>query len=295
MRPMSKRIDKLSPIVNGMSIDVEDYFQVWALSEKISPQEWDGFSLRVEGATRKAMDLLERHGAHGTFFTLAWVAKKCPKLVREIVERGHELGSHGMAHKKVFDENAAEFLTDAETSKRILEDIAGVAVNGFRAAGFSFDRRTPWAYEKLCEAGYLYSSSLHPIAHDHYANAEAPTSPFKPDQDLPIIELPVATVERFGRRFTCAGGGWFRLLPYRWSQSLWRSLNNHRHLPGIFYFHPWEIDPEQPKVTGLSARSRFRHYTNLDHMEKKLEKLLADFHWARLDAIYLDDVLENVA
>ncbi len=286
---------KNGPLKNAMSIDVEDYFQVWALSEKIAPEDWDGFDLRVDAATRAAMDLMERHQVTATFFTLGWVAQKCPALIREIIARGHELASHGMAHKKIFDQSREEFVKDAGDSKKRLEDIAGVKIRGFRAAGFSLDARSPWAHEVLHEAGYDYSSSIHPIAHDHYDNPNASRLPFHPIVGSDFLEIPVATVSAFGRRLSCAGGGWFRVLPYGWTKHLLTRLNEKELQPGVFYFHPWEIDPDQPKVEGLSAKSKFRHYTNLDKMSAKLERLFQDFKWSRLDALYLPQQMKDAA
>lgn len=268
----------------AMSVDVEDYFQVWAFSDVVARSSWDGFSPRVEIATRKVLDLVDSAGAKATFFALGWVAERFPGLIREIVARGHELASHGYDHAKVFDQSRAEFRDDALRTKRILEDVAGAPVVGYRAAGFSIDRRSPWAHETLAEIGYAYSSSSHPIAHDHYGDPTAPRTPWRPVAGSNFIEAPVATAELLGRRVSCAGGGWFRAAPYFVAERLIgagaRSLDG----PFIFYFHPWEIDPDQPRITGASAKSRLRHYLNLDLMEKKLEKLLASRMWGRIDA-----------
>jgi polysaccharide deacetylase family protein (PEP-CTERM system associated) len=270
---------------NALSIDVEDYFQVWALSEKISRDDWDAFSLRVETSTRRALDLFGKHNATATFFTLAWVAQKCPQLMKDIVSAGHEIGSHGMEHVKVFDQTAGEFRQDAGDAKKILEDITGTEVKGYRAAGFSIDERTPWAFQVLAELGYHYSSSVHPIDHDHYGMPDAPRFAYHPLEGHSFTELPVSTVDAYGKRLSCAGGGWFRALPYRWSKHLIDRLLQEQAGPAVFYFHPWEIDPGQPRVEGLSAKSRFRHYLNLDKMEHKLGRLLSDYRWARLDEV----------
>ena len=281
--------------INGMSIDVEDYFQVWALSEKISRDDWDGFSLRVEASTRRALDLFARNGATATFFTLAWVAQRCPQLIRDIVEAGHEIGSHGMEHVKVFDQTTDEFREDASLAKKILEDISGTAVNGYRAAGFSIDERTPWAFEVLAELGYQYSSSLHPIEHDHYGMPDAPRFAHHPIEGSEFTEIPVSTVDAFGKRMSCAGGGWFRAMPYVWSRHLISRMLQEQQGPAVFYFHPWEIDPGQPRVEGLTAKSRLRHYLNLGKMEGKLDRLLTDYNWSRLDHIINATAQERAA
>ena len=264
-----------------MSVDVEDYFQVWALSSVIRRADWDGYALRVEDATRRVLDLFDRRGSKATFFTLGWIAERAPKLVREIVARGHELGSHGYDHVKVFDQSPAEFRADVQKTKMILEDAGGVSVTGFRAAGFSLDSRTPWAHEILGETGHLYSSSSHPIAHDHYGDPGAARAPHRRGG---IIEAPVATTEIFGRRVSSAGGGWFRAAPYALSRRLIERAARTIDGPSIFYFHPWEIDAGQPRIDGLPARSRLRHYLNLGRMEAKIDRLLGDFSWGRIDA-----------
>lgn len=264
----------------AMSVDVEDYFQVWALSSSISRDDWDGYPLRVEDSTRRVLDLFDRNQAKATFFTLGWIAERAPGLVRDIVARGHELASHGYDHTKAFDQTPDEFRADVVKAKRILEDLSGVAVNGFRAAGFSIDAKTPWAHEILAKTGHLYSSSSHPIAHDHYGDPRAPRAPHRRGG---IIEAPVATAEIFGRRVSSAGGGWFRAAPYALSRRLIARAGKTIDGPAIFYFHPWEIDAAQPRVAGLPAKSRLRHYLNLDRMEGKLDRLLGDFAWGRVD------------
>lgn len=267
---------------NAMSVDVEDYYQVWALSFAIKREDWDAIPPRVEEATRTVLDLFDRTGAKGTFFTLGCVAERHPDLIRDIVARGHELGSHGWDHKKVFDLDREAFLEDTVRTKNTLEDIAGVEARGYRAAGFSIDESTPWAHETLREAGHGYSSSIHPIAHDHYSAPDAPLTPYRPIAGDPFPEIPVAVAEVAGRRVTCAGGGRFRLWPTMWTEHLTRRVNAAGR-SAVFYFHPWEVDPGQPKVAGLPWKSRFRHYVNLDRMEGKLETLLNKFVWDRID------------
>jgi len=268
----------------AMSVDVEDYFQVWAFSNVIEREDWNGFALRVGDATRACLDMFERRGVRATFFTLGWVAERDPALIREIVKRGHELASHGYDHTKPTAQTRAAFCEDVSRSKKILEDIAGIDVIGYRAAGFSIDRTTPWAHEALAEAGYRYSSSSHPIAHDHYGDANAPQTPHRPVQNADVIEAPVATTEIFGRRVSCAGGGWFRAAPYAVSERLIERASRQLDGPVIFYFHPWEIDADQPRIPGASRKSKLRHYVNLKSMPKKLDRLLARWPWDRVDA-----------
>ncbi|MBI1393914.1 MAG: DUF3473 domain-containing protein [Alphaproteobacteria bacterium] len=269
-----------------MTVDVEDYFQVWAFSGVIARSSWDGFARRVGDTTRRALDMFDAAGAKATFFALGWVAEREPRLMREIVERGHELASHGYDHAKAFDQTADEFRADVKKAKSIIEDASGAAVNGYRAPGFSFDARTPFAYEALAAAGYAYSSSLHPIAHDHYGDPTAPRSPFRRDG---VLEAPVATASIMGRRLSAAGGGWFRASPYPAARRLLATAARQLEGPVVFYFHPWEIDPEQPRITSAPAKSRLRHYLNLGCMQTKLERLLRDrgVHggagWGRLD------------
>lgn len=264
----------------AMSVDIEDYFQVWAFSGVIDRERWDSFPLRAEDNTRRLLDLFDERGAKATFFTLGWVAERAPALMREIAARGHEVASHGYDHKKVFDQSPDEFRADLLKTKRILEETSGAPVRGFRAAGFSIDRRTPWAHEILAETGHAYSSSSHPIAHDHYGDPDAPRSAHDIDG---VIEAPVATAEVLGRRVSCAGGGWFRAAPYAVSRILIERASATIDGPTIFYLHPWEVDPDQPRVAAAPLKSKLRHYLNLGAMERKLARLLGAFQWTRID------------
>jgi polysaccharide deacetylase family protein (PEP-CTERM system associated) len=264
----------------ALSVDVEDYFQVWAFSSVIPRQSWDQFELRAIASTERLLDLFDRRGAKATFFILGWIGERAPHLVRKIADRGHEVASHGYDHTKVFDQTAEEFRADLLKTKDILEQASGVRVNGFRAAGFSIDSRTPWAYAVLRETGHLYSSSSHPIAHDHYGDPNASRAPELRDG---VIEAPVAVAEIFGRRISCGGGGWFRATPYPLAQGLFARARASIGGPAIFYLHPWEIDPGQPRVEAAPLRSKLRHYVNLDVMEKKLDRLLSDFEFTRID------------
>ncbi|MBT8473385.1 MAG: DUF3473 domain-containing protein [Marinicaulis sp.] len=282
-RPLENATVKLPRGRFALSVDVEDYFQVWAFSEIISRESWDGYQLRVGDMTRTCLDIFDRHGAQATFFTLGWVAERDPDIIREIVSRGHEIASHGYDHTKVNQQTPEEFRADAAKTKRILEDISGVEVTGYRAAGFSIDKSTPWAHEILHELGHRYSSSEHPIAHDHYGDANAMQSPHYPVSGAEFIEAPVATVDFAGRRLSCAGGGWFRAFPLPVTKIFLKRAKKKLSGPVIFYFHPWEIDVDQPRIAGASTRSKFRHYLNLGRMEKKLENLLSTFEWTRID------------
>lgn len=280
MKPRS--IHSAKPM--AMSVDVEDYFQVWAFSSVIERGSWDDFSPRVADTTRRVLDLFDRTQTKATFFTLGWVAERAPDLIRDIVARGHEVASHGYEHAKVFDQSPAAFREDCRRTKKILEDIAGAPVRGYRAAGFSIDQRTPWAYDILAEEGHVYSSSSHPIAHDHYGDENAPQCPHRVGAGARLIEAPVATTSILGKRVSCAGGGWFRAAPYAVSRQLIRRALKEVEGPVIFYFHPWEIDVDQPRINEAPAKSRLRHYLNLKTMEPRLERLLTEFPWGRIDA-----------
>lgn len=269
----------------AMSVDVEEYFHAWALSPVIKRAHWNSWPSRVERSTMQILDLFDRHEIKATFFVLGWVAKRSPSLVREIVARGHELASHGYHHDKVHDLAPREFLDDVRSTRLLLEDLGSTGVKGFRAPSFSINNCCWWAYDQLKEAGYQYSSSLHPIVHDHYGMPDAPLSPFRPIASE-LVEIPVATIELLGRRVSCAGGGHFRLFPYCWSKWCLSRLARNGERTAAFYFHPWEIDPDQPRVKGLPLRSKLRHYTGQAVMEQKLERLLRDFHWDRFDRLY---------
>jgi polysaccharide deacetylase family protein (PEP-CTERM system associated) len=274
-----------SAIVNGLSVDVEDWFQVGAFEKVIDRADWDSLEHRVEANTSAVLDLFAAADVKATFFTLGWVARRHPALMQRIVGEGHELASHGLDHARVFTLGAQRFAEDLIESRKILEDAGGVAIKGYRAPSFSIDTRTPWAHPILAEQGYDYSSSVAPIAHDHYGWREAPRFAFRPLADSALIEIPVTTVEVAGRRQAAGGGGFFRLFPYWFSQWALRRVNSHDQRPGVTYFHPWEIDPGQPRVAQAPARSRLRHYTNLDVMAPKLARLVRDFQWGRMDML----------
>lgn len=269
---------------NAISVDVEDWFQVGAFETVIDRKDWGNYEHRVEANTDAVLALFADAGVKATFFTLGWVAERYPALIRRMVEQGHEVASHGCDHKRVFQMTAAEFLADIKTSKTVLEQAAGEAVKGYRAPNFSIDTRTPWAHEALDEAGYQYSSSVAPIKHDHYGWPEAPRFAFRPVAGSQLIELPVSTVQLAGRNFAAGGGGFFRLLPYALSRWMVDRVNAENR-PSIFYFHPWDMDPGQPRVPNAPLKSKLRHYPNLGVMADKLRRLTADFEWGRVDQV----------
>ena len=277
----------MTAITNAMTVDVEDYFQVSAFAGHISRDDWDRLPCRVELNTNRVLDLFAEGGAKATFFTLGWVAERYPQIVRRIVEEGHEVASHGMAHFRVGDQNPAEFMEDISRTKKILEDVSGEAVRGYRAASFSIGPETLWAHETLAEAGYVYSSSIYPVRHDHYGMPDAPRFPYQAvDGETGLRELPMTTVRKLNRNLPCAGGGYFRLLPYRYFRWAISSVNRDDGQPSIFYFHPWEVDPDQPRQTGISSKTRFRHYVNLHRMAPRLKRMLKDFSWDRMDRVF---------
>ncbi|WP_240624800.1 XrtA system polysaccharide deacetylase [Aurantiacibacter odishensis] len=276
---------KAEEVVNGLSVDVEDWFQVGAFEDVIERGQWSTLDDRVDRNVRRILDLFDEAGAKGTFFTLGWVAQRHGSLLRDIAGRGHEIASHGWDHQRVFRMNEASFAADIASTRKVLEDASGTRVVGYRAPSFSIDARTPWAHEALVDAGYLYSSSVAPIAHDHYGWREAPRFAFKPVEGSNFVELPVTTAMFRGKRLAAGGGGFFRVLPYAFSRWAIRQVNRTDVRPAIFYFHPWEIDPGQPRVAGAPLRSRLRHYTNLGKMSGKLEHLVREFHWGRMDGV----------
>ncbi len=271
---------------NAMTIDVEDYFQVSAFAPHIARDSWDSQPCRIERNIERILALLAAHDTHATFFTLGWIAERYPQLVRAIVDQGHELASHGYGHQRASDLSREQFHDDITRAKGLLEDIGGVAVRGYRAPSFSIGSRNLWALETLREAGHVYSSSIYPIAHDHYGMPEAPRFAFHPLDDA-MLEFPPSTVHLFGRNLPAAGGGYFRLMPYALSRWLMRRVNQTDGQPCMFYFHPWEIDPEQPRQSGIGYKTRFRHYVNLNRMEGRIAHLLRDFEWGRVDQVFL--------
>ncbi len=270
---------------NALSVDVEDWFHVGAFENVISRDNWAALECRVERNTDALLEMFGNHGIKATFFTLGWVAQRYPHLMRRIADAGHELANHGSEHDRVFTLGRDKFAADIDRARKVIEDASGAKVTGYRAPSFSIDQRTPWAHEVLAEQGYAYSSSVAPIKHDHYGWAEAPRFAFKPVKDSDLIEIPVTTAEFAGRRLAAGGGGFFRLLPYAFSRWAIRQVNAQAERPAIIYFHPWEIDPGQPRVANAPIKSKLRHYTKLKAMAPKLGRLIADFQWDRLDSI----------
>lgn len=273
-----------APVINALSVDIEDWFQVGAFEATIARTDWDSLECRVEANTDRVLALFDRAQVKGTFFTLGWVAERAPGLIRRIIAAGHELASHGYDHKRVFTLTASEFAADLARTRAILQDLSGQPVTGYRAPSFSIDQRTPWAHQVLADAGYIYSSSVAPVRHDHYGWADSPRFAWAPVPGASLIELPVTTARLGGRTLAAGGGGFFRLLPYRFSRWAVRQVNAAGE-PAIIYFHPWEVDPGQPRVAAAPLRSQLRHYSRLAAMEGKLDRLLTDFAWGRVDAL----------
>ena len=272
---------------NALTIDVEDYFQVSAFSAHIARSSWDSLDCRVEKNIDTILLLLSNTNTKATFFTLGWIAERYPKMVRKILAEGHELASHGYGHERVSSLTREEFYQDVSRAKNLLEDIGGKIILGYRAPSFSIGNNNLWALEILEKTKHMYSSSIYPVQHDHYGTPDAPRFVYKSYGSL--IEIPPTTFRLFERNIPASGGGYFRLYPYFLSKWMINQVNKKDNNPAVFYFHPWEIDVNQPVVTGLNLLSKFRHYVNLDKTEKKLEKLLKDFKWNRIDKIYLNN------
>lgn len=274
--------------INALTIDVEDYFQVSAFAPYIDRSRWDHCECRVERNLARILAQLERHGVKATFFTLGWIAKRYPQIVREIVHAGHELASHGFGHQRASDLDPGAFYDDIYSAKALLEELGGIPVKGYRAPSFSIgERNRDWAFDSLARAGYRYSSSVYPVRHDHYGMPDAPRFSHHPHPT--VLEVPPTTVRAFNRNWPASGGGYFRLMPYALSRRLIEHVNRRDGQSAVFYFHPWEIDVEQPRIPGINAKTRFRHYVNLHRMEARIECLLKDFRWGRMDHIFLKD------
>ena len=274
-------------IRNAMTIDVEDYFQVSAFASHISRDSWSSRECRVESNVDRILAILNERGVPATFFTLGWIAERYPAMVRRIVDSGHELASHGYAHLRASEQSVVEFTEDISRSKAILEDLGGGPVLGYRAPSFSIGTGNLWALDVLRNAGYRYSSSIYPIRHDHYGMPEAPRFAYYPQGPKGLLEIPITTVRLLQRNVPAGGGGYFRLRPYAFSRWLMRRVNQTDHQPAIFYFHPWELDPGQPRQNGIGLKTRFRHYVNLGRMESRIKALTRDFAWDRMDRIFL--------
>lgn len=281
------KIEHKGRILNGLSVDVEAWFQVGAFEDVIARDQWGRLPDRVQRNVEEVLELFAEADVKATFFVLGWVAQRHPGLVRKIAEHGHEVASHGWDHARVHTMDRKGFARDIRQARIAIEDAGGVNVSGYRAPSFSIDQRTPWAYMELAEQGYSYSSSVAPIIHDHYGWREAPRFAFKPLPWADLVEIPVTTAEIAGRRVAAGGGGFFRVLPYALSRWAIRRVNRQDGRAAVFYFHPWEIDPGQPRARGAPLKSRLRHYTNLDKMSGKLRQLVHEFAWGRMDTLAL--------
>ena len=273
--------------INALTIDVEDYFQVSAMAPYIDRADRDRCECRVEHNIDRILQLLAAKNTHATFFTLGWIAERYPDMVRRIVREGHELASHGYGHQRVSDLTEAEFFDDITRSKRLLEDLGGQAVLGYRAPSFSIGANNLWALDTLKRAGYRYSSSIYPVKHDHYGMPDAPRFAYETRGGM--MEVPPTTLRLFNRNLPSSGGGYFRLMPYALSRWMLRQVNQQDAQSASFYFHPWEIDTGQPRVAGIDLKTRFRHYVNIGRTEQRLARLLDDFKWGRMDQIFIGD------
>ena len=274
-------------ITNAMTVDVEDYFQVSAFEKHIDKSQWDSLPHRVADNTSRILDLFAAHQVKATFFTLAWVAERYPDLIRRIVAEGHELASHGYQHIRVTAQTPEQFRADIKKTKQILEDISGQTIIGYRAASYSIGAKNLWALQVLEEEGHLYSSSIYPVKHDLYGMPSAPRFAFHPENTQDLLEIPITTLKVLNKNIPCGGGGFFRLYPYQFSKLAYQYLNSSEKQAGIFYFHPWEIDPDQPRQQNLPFKSQFRHYLNLHRVENRLNNLLKDFAWDTMQNVFL--------
>ncbi|MDD4863075.1 MAG: DUF3473 domain-containing protein [Alishewanella agri] len=270
--------------ISALTVDVEDYFHVAAFENNIKSSDWHKMPVRVERNTYRLLELFEQQQAQATFFLLGWVAERYPQLVRAIHAAGHEVASHGYNHTKATLQSRAEFATDIRDTKKLLEDIIGADVYGYRAPSFSIDKTNEWAFAELKQAGYLYSSSTYPVKHDLYGTPDWPQQPYMRPEG--IWECPMPILNMAGKQLPVAGGGYFRLLPYWLSKRLINRYLQSSSSPYMFYFHPWEIDPDQPRVEGASVKSKFRHYVNLGRMEGKLTALLQDYQWNTVKQVF---------
>lgn len=273
-------------ITNALTIDVEDYFQVSAFAPHIARSEWNTRECRVERNINRILEMLAVNDTKATFFTLGWIAERYPQLIRKIVQEGHELASHGYGHERASDQSEEAFYSDIHLAKIVLEDLSDAEVNGYRAPSFSIGKGNLWAFDCLLRAGYRYSSSIYPIAHDHYGMPDSPR--FAHEVRPGLMEIPITTLRVLSRNLPSSGGGYFRLLPYPISRWMLKRVNSADGESGVFYFHPWEIDAEQPRIPGISRKTKFRHYVNIERMEGRLNQLLSDFKWGRMDHIFLE-------
>jgi polysaccharide deacetylase family protein (PEP-CTERM system associated) len=275
-----------SPIVNALTVDVEEHFQVSALDGVVGRHQWDSLESRVEANTERVLDLLDESGVAATFFVLGWVGERYPRLVQSIAGRGHEVGCHGFSHTLVYRQRPLEFAEEVERSKAVLEASAGCAVRGYRAASFSITRRSLWALDVLVEAGFHYDSSIYPVVHDRYGLPGGPRGICRlhTPQGHSIVEVPPATVRVGPLVLPVAGGGYLRLYPSILTRWAIRRLNRVERMPAVVYLHPWEVDPDQPRFRP-SWYSRFRHYQGLHRTSARLRDLLARFRFATVSTV----------
>ncbi|PIE39513.1 MAG: polysaccharide deacetylase family protein [Gammaproteobacteria bacterium] len=271
-----------------MSVDVEDYFQVSAFEDCVDRRDWDGMESRVEINVYRILSLFGEYNIKATFFTLGWVAQRYPRMIERIVEGGHEVASHGWDHKRVTEMTPEQFAADVVKAKQLLEKLSGQQVIGYRAPSYSIGSDNLWAQDVLADTGHVYSSSVVPVKHDLYGMPEAPRFAYKAAEGR-LLEIPITTVPVAGRNINCGGGGWFRLFPYAFTRRALKKVNQQEGESAVFYFHPWEVDPEQPRIEGASFKSRFRHYLNLQRMEPRLEQLIRDFSWGRMDEVFVGE------
>ena len=273
---------------NAMTVDVEEYFQVSAFEDVVAREDWPDIASRLPKCIDNILALFDAEGVKATFFVLGWVSQRHGRLIRRIADEGHEIASHGHEHLRVTKLGRDSFRQDVENTRKRLEDTTSSPVIGYRAPSFSIGRETPWAHDELSEAGYQYSSSVFPIQHDHYGQPTAPRFPYRPSPSG-VMEIPLSTVKLLGRNLPCSGGGYFRLMPFQFSRWAIRKINGSEQLPAIFYFHPWELDPDQPRIAGLPVKARFRHYVNLGRFKARLTKMLREFDWNRIDRIFMGE------
>lgn len=275
--------------LNAMTVDVEDFFHVSAFESIIKPEQWQQYRPRVDANTHRLLDLFASKNVKSTFFVLGWVAERYPELIKEIHKQGHEIASHGYAHRRASGQTRAEFTSDVQRSKNHLEDLLGEKLIGYRAPSFSIGYTNEWAFEVLAELGFAYSSSTYPVKHDLYGTPDWPR--FAHRRPEGILEIPIPTLKLMGKQVPIGGGGYFRLYPYSVARRLVMLYLNKENQPYSFYFHPWEIDPLQPRIEGASAKSRFRHYLNLNKMEGRMIRLLNDFKWGTMKDVYSNKLI----
>lgn len=278
---------------NAMTVDVEDYFQVSALEPYIDKGQWDHLEHRVEHNTNRILDWFAEADVKATFFTLGWVAERYPNIVKRLVAEGHELACHGYGHQRVTELTPEQFRADIAKAKKILEDIGGKRVKGYRAPTYSIGKSNLWALDILLEEGFQYSSSIYPVKHDLYGVPDASRFMYSPLANQDFKEIPITTLKIGNKNWPCGGGGFFRFYPYAVSKWALQQVNHKDQQPGIFYFHPWEIDPEQPRQQGLNFKARTRHYLNLDKTEARIKQLLSDFQWDTMEKVFLSSYLSS--